>query len=326
MAGSFSGEDMDCESCGQNSLRPDGWIVLKVFWAPLLVSIFGASISLADGSAQAADVVCVSDISYAKPVSEIPAERFTLDVYRDPSTSGRPVVLYFHGGGFDRGGKEGVGLKPKAFVSAGYVFVAANRRYAVMPGPGNGFTDSAAALAWLVDHVDDHGGDPASIFLMGHSAGAGIAALIATDGNYLAAHGLKLTAIRGVVCVDTASYDKPAQVARAPRSTAVKMYRELKLTENELVRLSPVTHVAAGKCIPPFLLYHRDPRASGKSPTERFAARLREAGVEVEIGVARDRSHASIDALIGRPDDPVTAKILGFLARHTKQIPEEEGI
>jgi len=294
---------------------------LKLVWGTLLISIVGTWISVAGGSAQGAEVACVSGISYTEPVSGIPAERFTLDVYRDPSTSGRPVILYFHGGGFDRGGKESVGSKPKAFVSAGYVFVAANRRYAVMPGPGNGFTDSAAALAWVVDHVGDHGGDPANLFLMGHSAGAGIAALIATDANYLAAHGLKLTAVRGVVCVDTASYDKLAQVDRAPHSTAVKMYRDLELTEDELVRLSPITHVAADKSIPPFLLYHRDPRASGKSPTERFAAGLREAGVEVEIGVAPDRSHASIAALIGQPDDAVTAKILQFLARHTKQIP-----
>ena len=51
----------------------------------------------------------------------------------------------------------------------------------------------------------------------------------------------------------------------------------------------------------------------------------------IQFGVPHDepepgRPHASIDALIGQPDDPVTAKILGFLARHTKQIPREEGI
>ena len=159
---------------------------------------------------------------------------------------------------------------------------------------------------------------------MGFSAGAGVVALIATDANYLAAHGLKLTAIRGVVCIDTASYDKPAQVARAPRSTAVRMYRDLKLTEDELVRLSPITHVGAGKSIPPFLLYHRDPRASGKSATERFAACLREAGIEVDIAVATDRTHGSIDALMGKPGDPVTAKIIEFLTCHTKQTPKED--
>lgn len=267
-----------------------------------------------------------ADIPYAAAPPGLPPERFTLDIYRDPEAGRepRPVVLYFHGGGFDSGGKEAVGAKPAAFVAAGYVFVAANRRYAVMPGPGDGNTDSADALAWILTHAAEFGGDPSALFLMGHSAGAVIAALLATDETYLADRGFALASIAGVACIDTAGYDKPTQVARAPNSTAVRMYRELGLSDAELVRQSPIAHVAPSKGIPPFLLYHRSDEPGGTSITEIFAGRLREAGVEVEIAVAADRTHGSINALIGQPGDPVTQTILSFFGRHAAKRRESQ--
>ena len=61
--------------------------------------------------------------------------------------------------------------------------------------------DAAAAFAWLHAHASEHGGNPDQVFVLGHSAGAYLAALLAVDGRYLGAHGLALSAIRGAIPV-----------------------------------------------------------------------------------------------------------------------------
>lgn len=286
-----------------------------------LAGAFALATALVVASASAQPALLeATDIPYRIAVHGIPAERFTLDVYTSPEAQGRPVVIFFHGGGFDRGGKEGVGEKPTAFVAAGYVFIAPNRRYSVMPSADDldsEVGDSAAAIAWITANADSHGGDPGRIVLMGHSAGAIIATLLATDERYLAAHGLGLADLAAVVAIDTGAYDRVAQAAQAPRSTAVQMYRELGMDDADLARLSPITHVATDKDIPPILLYHRTENASPQHAAEHFAARLREAGVTVEVAVQSDRTHASINRLIGTPGDPVTARILSFIETHT---------
>ena len=73
--------------------------------------------------------------------------------------------------------------------------------------------DVAKAIHWTHDHASDYGGDPNTIFVMGHSAGAQLAALVCTDDRYLKAERLSLSIIKGCVPVDGDTYDLPMRIA-----------------------------------------------------------------------------------------------------------------
>lgn len=137
-----------------------------------------------------------------------PGERQVLDVYlparvaRDWPTepnAGAPVVVFFYGGSWQSGKRNDYLFVGEALASRGFVAVVPDyRTYPATTFPG--FIDDAArAVAWARGHAAAFGGDPRRVFLMGHSAGAQIAALLATDGRYLAASKMRNSEIAGVI-------------------------------------------------------------------------------------------------------------------------------
>src|ERR1051325_10533100 len=128
--------------------------------------------------------------------------RQRLDVYapnaRAENTQ-RAVVVFFYGGGWEIGSRERYRFVGKALTEAGFVAVVPDYRVypeAVFP---DFIRDCAKAVAWTKKHIDRFGGDPARIFVMGHSAGAHIAAMIALDPQYLRNEGLTRAELRGVI-------------------------------------------------------------------------------------------------------------------------------
>ena len=77
--------------------------------------------------------------------------------------------------------------------------------------------DAAASFAWVKRHIAEYGGDPNQIFVVGHSAGAYLLALLATDERYLAAHGLSARDIRGLVPVSAFFWVERSGVAPVGR-------------------------------------------------------------------------------------------------------------
>src|SRR6266446_5635963 len=111
------------------------------------------------------------DLAYVEPKNE----RQTLDVYAPTEGKNHPVVVWIHGGGWKSGDKKGVQKKPQAFVDKGYIFVSTNYRFVPNVTVKEMTGDIAKAIRWVHDHAKDYGGDPESIFVMGHSAGAHLA-------------------------------------------------------------------------------------------------------------------------------------------------------
>src|SRR5881398_2439545 len=146
------------------------------------------------------------DIPYADPAHE----RQVLDVYSLPDAKNLPVVFWIHGGGWQTGDKSEVQEKPKAFVDRGFVFVSTNYRLLPKVEMQTIFRDVAKALGWVHKNIAAHGGDPDRIFVMGHSAGAQLAALMCIDDRYLKAEGVPFLALKGCVPVDGDTYDVPA--------------------------------------------------------------------------------------------------------------------
>lgn len=178
--------------------------------------------------------------------------------------------------------------------------------------------DVAKAIRWVREHAMQFGGKPDSIFVMGHSAGAHLAALVCTDGQYLKAEGLTLAAIKGCVPVDVSVYDIPKRL-KDGGSVAPAAFREVFGTREENHRaLSPALHASKGKSIPPFLILHVADRPETKEQSHWFADRLHAAGVPASVFAAEEKTHGTINTDLGKTDDLPTRAVLEFLAKCLK--------
>jgi len=255
-------------------------------------------------------------VQYAEAPKGVDPNQLSLDLYMPKKAQSAPVMVYIHGGGWQRGDKKAVGQKVTFFSGMGWGFVSIN--YRLLPAgkhPVN-VQDVARALAWVHDHIGEKGGDPKRLFLMGHSAGAHLAALVATDGRHLEAAGKNLTILNGVIPLDTNVYDLPTLM----KTRSTELYGQVFGRDPKVWRdASPTAHVAEGKGIPPFLIcYSRGMRSipdpARKTNAENFAKILQTAKIKAEVVDASDRNHGEINARFGDPkDEKVTGKAKRFL-------------
>jgi acetyl esterase/lipase len=256
----------------------------------------------------ASEPIVQRDIPYAEPKNE----RQTLDVYAPREGKNHPVVLWIHGGGWEVGDKKDVGEKPRAFVDREFVFVSTNYRFVPNVPMREIPRDIARAVRWVHDHARVYGGDPNRILVMGHSAGAQLAALVSTDERYLKAEGFSLSILKGCVPVDGDTYDVPMQVTMVEQRR-MEIYRAKFGDEASQKDLSPVTHVARGKGIPPVLVLHvaRHPETTAQS--RRLVEALRAAGVKASSYPAEGKTHGTINSDLGKSGNEPTDVLFGFV-------------
>lgn len=284
---------------------------------PLLACLFAWSFSLAAAAGEDDKSKVARDIPY----SEADA-RTKLDVYAPDEGENHPVVVWVHGGGWRRGDKANVGEKPRAFNARGYVFVAVNYRLPPAGTYKQQAQDVALAVRWVRDHIKEYGGAPNRIALGGHSAGAHLTALVATDGRYLEKAGVKLADLSGAFLLDGAAYDVPRQIDRARLPAIRSLYLDAFTRDEKAQRdASPVSHVAKGKGIPQFLILHVASRKDSKEQANELAAKLREAGGEARVVAAEDKTHATINRDLGKPGDAPTQEVFGFLGDRFRKTP-----
>ncbi len=287
-------------------------------------------------AAQAADPKVHRDLAYAAPASE----QQRLDVYAPVGGKNHPVVVWIHGGGWHRGDKSDIDKKPQAFVDRGFVFISINYRLFPNAAIKQIAEDVAKAIRWTVDHAKDYGGDPHSIVVMGHSAGAQLAALVCTDDRYLKAEGLPLSTIKACVPVDGDSYDVPLQIktveeereaaytltfgdpAKQKKLPSITLLAKGKRAASYRIKfgdekmqkdLSAVTYVARGKNIPPFVVLHVADHPETKAQSQRLVKALQQAGVSARAYPAERKNHTTINADLGLPDDRPTQELFAFL-------------
>jgi arylformamidase len=257
------------------------------------------------------------DIPYAEPA----AERQVLDVYSPKDAKKLPVVFWIHGGGWQAGDKTAVQMKPQAFVDHGFVFVSTNYRLLPNVEMGTIIRDIAKSMHWVHDHIAEYGGDPDRLLVMGHSAGAQLAAIVSIDDRYLKAEGLSLAMIKGCVPVDGDTYDVPAIIEVAETRWRVhglppsKFGHRVKFGNDPAKHrdFSAVTHVAKDKGIPPFLIIHVAEHPDTTAQAQRLGNVLKEAGIPVTLYGGRDTTHVKINDDIGKPDDPGTKALFEFV-------------
>ncbi|MGH8029246.1 MAG: alpha/beta hydrolase, partial [Arenimonas sp.] len=131
----------------------------------------------------------------------VPASGLALDVHRPSGfpAAGAPVVVFFHGGTWQNGNREDYRFVGAALAAHGVLAIIPDYRKAPAHPFPEFMADAGAAVAWAHAHAHEYGGDPARLFVAGHSAGAHMAALLATDARYLRAVGMQPRQLRGVV-------------------------------------------------------------------------------------------------------------------------------
>lgn len=241
-----------------------------------------------------------------------------LDFQAARTTKPAPLFVFVHGGGWRQGDKRNAtgGQQASHFTGRGFAFASVNYRLVPAARVEDQAQDVADAVAYLIRHARELGVDPARIVLAGHSAGAHLAALVATDPQYLKRAGLGLGQLKGVVLLDGAAYDVPAQRRDGPRIMQ-RIYSQAFGDDPARQRALSPTLQAAAPNAPAFLILHVD-REDGKRQSDALGAALTRAGASVSVQALEGkglRGHMAINRSLGDADYPATAIVDAWLDR-----------
>lgn len=232
-----------------------------------------------------------------------------VDVFSPQSAGSHPIVVFFYGGSWTTGRKSQYAFVGAALAARGYVTVIPDYRLYPQVRFPTFLDDSAQAVAWAQQHARELGGDPERVVLMGHSAGAHMAAMLALNPQYLARAGsiphsiVALVGLSGPYALDP-NTDTLRTIFASPYTPA---------------DWQPV-HFASD-CAPPTLLLHG---LVDKVVYSAHAEKMRDAllahGASVETHFYPNRGHADTVAsftVVARWRTPALEQTLAFLQRVT---------
>jgi acetyl esterase/lipase len=244
-----------------------------------------------------------SDIAYGE------GPRRKLDIYAPVTRGNRPLpmIVFIYGGSWANGLREGYGFAGRALAAAGFVTIVPD--YRLVPEvyfPGF-VEDCAAAVKWARLHAREYGGDPDRIVLVGHSAGAYNAAMLALDPQFL---GSDRAAIKGFAGLagpyDFLPFDGPITTrtfGHWPRPEETQ----------------PI-HYASASAPPVLLLHGQQDDTVWPRNSIHLDARLRSLGVPSELKIYPQLGHVGIITAFARPfrdKAPVLADVIRFARRVT---------
>ncbi len=229
----------------------------------------------------------------------------------------RPLIVFVHGGAWAGGDKsDSTGAaKIRHYTQNGYALASINYRLLPEVDIEDQARDVAAAIARLRDSSADLGVDKRRIVLMGHSAGAHLAALVATDPQWLDNVDMRPGDIAGVVLLDGAAYDVPVQIRDAGPLLGFAYQIAFGSRPARQDQLSPTYH-AGGENARRFLLLHVE-RADAKRQAEMLGEDLKAEGTDAQVMAFPGRGmegHNLINAMLGRSDSPATVPVDEWLA------------
>ncbi len=227
------------------------------------------------------------DIPYALDAPYATGARHTLDVFRPWSKAPAPVIVFFYGGGWRSGRKEIYRYAARALARRGYVAVLPDYRvYPEVKYP-DFLDDGAQAVRWTKANAARLGGDPDKVFLMGHSAGAHIAAMLSLDPRWLAK-------------VDLApGRDIAGLVGLAGPYDFLPFYHDIYRTifGGDRPETQPISHVAPG-APPALLLTGSNDDVVDPGNSVRLADRLQAAGNDAAAVIYPGVGHYIIAAAL----------------------------
>lgn len=242
-----------------------------------------------------------ADVAYG------PLSRQKLDVYVPDAAVARPypVVVFFYGGGWESGQRKDDRFVGAELATRGVVTIVADYRlYPEVVFPAF-VEDAALAVKWAQDRAGELGGNPKRLFLMGHSARAQIAAMLALNDKYLRAAGANPRAISGLI-----GLSGPYDFLPLKSATLKKIFGDPALRATQ-----PIEFVSAGA--PPTLLINGSSDTTvDPGNSRRLAAALKAAGRPVEYRVYSDIGHGRVVAGFSPPlarGVPVVDDVMRFI-------------
>lgn len=203
-----------------------------------------------------------------------------------------PVVIFFYGGGWESGERGDYAFVARALASAGFIAVVPDYRLAPKAHFPDYIEDAARATAWIQQNAAAYGAHPSRVSLMGHSAGAYIAAMLALDPQWLRRAGGDVAQICGVAGL-AGPYDFLPLQRGAQADRAMGRFRPLEKTQP----IHFVRHDA-----PPFWL------ASGSNDdvvnprnSAALAAALQEQGASAELRIYDGLNHSDVVMALSQP-------------------------
>ncbi|KGI76994.1 alpha/beta hydrolase [Oleiagrimonas soli] len=239
------------------------------------------------------------------------AHRLALDVYRPVDATHAPVVVFFYGGAWQDGKRQWYRWAGKRLARQGLVVVVPDYRKFPQVKLDGFMHDAARAVAWTHAHAADYGGDPDDLFLMGHSAGAHIGALLATDETWLHRVGMRPRQLRGFI-----GLAGPYDFLPLREQVYIDLFGA---THAQQMRSQPVAFVDGNE--PPMLLLQGgDDGVVAPDNALSLAAALREHGEQVQAHVYSGVSHAGLLLSLSHPfrsKAPTLHDALRFIDAHS---------
>ena len=273
---------------------------MKTSWAVLLL----LTVALCHAEPSAADK---SDIPYktGPSLTEYEQQRCLLDVYLPTNRSGFATLVWFHGGGLTGGSKDGADIRDTArsLARGGVGVVVPSYRLSPKATYPAYLLDAAAAVAWTHTHIAEHGGDPARLFIGGHSAGGYLTLMLGLDAHYLQELGVPPQAVAGLVPVS------------GQTMTHYTVREERGLGKFTVTADTAAPVYFARKDTPPMLVLYADHDMAARAEENAYlVALLKGAGnTNVTGKLMADRTHGSIASKIAEDNDPARLAILAFL-------------
>lgn len=253
----------------------------------------------------------IRDVAYG----DDPRQRY--DVYLPAQPPHAPVIVFVHGGGWANGNKDNAGVvenKAAYWLPEGVVLVSVNYRLRPDTAPLDQARDVARALADVQRRAPSWNADPANVLLMGHSAGAHLAALVGASATLWRDAGA--TAPRGVVSLDSGALDVPETMRRPPLPGIYR--RAFGDDRADWIAASPFHQLDRDAV--PMLLVCSSRRNGVCAQGQAMAEKAKTVGVPMHV-LPVDLSHAQINRLLGAPSE-YTDAVARFVAERTASTPE----
>lgn len=264
---------------------------------------------------EAGEVRVLADIAYKQgpALSDYERVRCKLDVYLPANARSFATLVWFHGGGLQKGDKAGTPedtvktpVIVRSLARAGIAVVVPNYRLSPQAKFPAYVQDAAAAVAWAQAHMPQHGTDPAKLFVGGHSAGGYLAFMLGMDIHYLADVGVKPASIAGYIPVS------------GQTMTHYTVREERGLPKNSVTAdaAAPVHFIRQDT--PPMLVLYADRDMVARAEENAyFVAMMQGAGNRGVVGkMIAERNHGTIASKLAEPDDAGRREILEFLRAH----------
>jgi acetyl esterase/lipase len=236
--------------------------------------------------------------------------RQRLDVYTPDHPHGpAPVAVYFYGGSWNTGRRQDYRWVGEALASRGFVAVIPDYRLYPQARYPAFLEDGALAVRWVTDHAAQFGGDPARIVLIGHSAGAYNAVMIAMNPRYLLAAGVDPARIKAV-----AGLSGPYDFLPLDGDITKRVFGKAR----NLPATQPLAYVAPDSP-PAFLATGDEDHEVAPRNTTALAAALRKVGVPVEEEHYVGLGHGRMVLALSRPlrdGAPVLEQMAAFLHKY----------